>query len=125
MQLCQNASTIGRVSIPAGAPSSRDTAQRKVGPINRIARNPTQVISQSKNLRHKLYDPPGVDASLVTGDVAAALTPAIVPSRVERTLVSAALDLDSVAARLAEHRTHARNTASQSPAIGCNLILQS
>jgi hypothetical protein len=82
---------MGRVSILAGAPSSNETAHRKVGAINRIARNPTQVIAHSKNLRHKLYGRCG-DASLVTGEVVAALTPAIVPSRVGRTLLSAAFD---------------------------------
>ena len=86
---------MGRASIPAGAPSSNDIEKPSVGPIRRITRNPTQVISQSKNLRHKEYGRPSVDCPLETGDAAATLTPPLYrpPPSVERTLLSAAFDL--------------------------------
>jgi hypothetical protein len=77
MQLCQNARTIGRTSSDPGAPSSNETPTLSVGPISRIARNPPQVISQSKNLCHRLYVRPCVDDSFATGDVVAALTPSL------------------------------------------------
>ena len=97
MQLCQNVRIMGRASIPAGPPSSNETATRNVGPITRIARNPTQVISQSKNLCHKLYGRPRVDASLATGAVVAELISLLYrpKHRVERTLLSAAVDVRS------------------------------
>jgi len=66
---------MGRVSIPAGPPSSNDTANLKVGPITRIARKPAHVISQSKNLCHNVYGRLCADVSFETGEVVAALTP--------------------------------------------------
>src|SRR5882724_1173 len=56
MQLCQKAKINGRVSILGGAPSSNETASRRVGAISRMTRNPAQVISQSKNLCPKVND---------------------------------------------------------------------
>src|ERR1700680_2775810 len=74
MQLCQNARTTGRISSDPGAPSSNDSAKRKVGPIIRIARNPAHVINHSKNLCHKVYGRCSVAVSRATGDVVAELT---------------------------------------------------
>jgi len=90
MQLCQNAKIMGRISIPAGPLSSNDTASFNVGPITRIARNPAQVISQSKNLCHNVYGRLCADVSLETGEVVAALTPPLY--RVKWALLSAAVD---------------------------------
>jgi hypothetical protein len=86
---------MGRVSRSGGAPSSNETEKRSVGPMSRTTRNPAHVIRQSKNLCHKVYDRPCVDAPLETDDVVAVLTSPLYrpPLRVERTLLSAAVDL--------------------------------
>ena len=70
---------MGRVSRVGGAPSSYDAEKRRVGPISQTTRNPAQVISHSCNLCHKVNGRLGVDASLETGDVVAALTPVLYP----------------------------------------------
>src|SRR6266550_2516309 len=44
MQLCQKERIMGRVSRFEGAPSSNETATRRVGPIRRMTRNPVHVI---------------------------------------------------------------------------------
>lgn len=74
IQLCQNAKTTGRASSDVGAPSSNEIVTRSVGPIRRIARNPAQVISHSKNLCHKLYGRGWLDVSPATAGVVAVLT---------------------------------------------------
>ena len=135
---------MGRASIPAGPPTSNETATRSVGPITRMARDPTDVINHNKNLCHQLYGRPRVDASFATGAVVAELISVLYrpKHRVERTLLSAAVDSQVVWQRTTYRaspkqsrnrlqpirpalKTYLPNTPSHSPAIGCNLILQS
>src|SRR5581483_5862192 len=74
-QLCQKDRMMGLVSSPAGPPSSNDTENFKVGPINRIARNPAHVISE-RRIRCRSVNPCLMEGegALETGDVVAALT---------------------------------------------------
>lgn len=80
-QLCQKDKIMGRDSSPAGAPSSKDTENFRVGPISRIARNPAQVISDRRIRWRKVNARSGVDddGALETGVVVAVPTSAIVP----------------------------------------------
>ncbi|MGA2643730.1 MAG: hypothetical protein ABSF15_03395 [Candidatus Sulfotelmatobacter sp.] len=67
------------MSSVGGASSSYDAENRNVGPISRTTRTPVHVISQSRNLCHKVYGRGWVDVSLDTGDVVVALTPVLYP----------------------------------------------
>src|SRR5438034_3225864 len=47
IQLCQKERIMGRVSRFGGAPSSNETATRRLGPMRRMTRNPVHVIRYS------------------------------------------------------------------------------